>query len=197
MADTDLGGDMTLKKKMTRTEFRKRADDILMRLTMEVEPFWQDSDDKQTQRLKRAAADPLYFCRTYLPHYFSHLPAPFHYELVKLLEARPAQVTGETPVPPTENAGATQQVAPAVVVPAVVAAPREFAKTTVCTFGYVLHQICFKRRHFIIIGSDTEDLASDLTGYLYLETALQRAAAPGFRRAGQGQPGGGRLRYRQ
>ena len=76
--------------------------------------------------------------------------------------------------------GATQRVAPdgrpengkrqnAVVVPAVVAAPREFAKTTVCTFGYVLHQICFRRRHFIIIGSDTDDLASDLTGYLYLE----------------------------
>ena len=36
MADTDLGGGMTLKKKMTRTEFRKRADDILMRLTMEL-----------------------------------------------------------------------------------------------------------------------------------------------------------------
>ncbi|MFI5354557.1 MAG: hypothetical protein ACHQX0_03005, partial [Desulfobaccales bacterium] len=102
MAETDVGGDMTLKKKMTRTEFRKRADDILVRLTMEVEPFWQDSDDKQTQRLKRAAVDPLYFCRTYLPHYFSHLPAPFHYELVKLLEKRsPGELTGETPVPPT------------------------------------------------------------------------------------------------
>ncbi len=169
MAETDLGGDMTLKKKMTRLEFRKRADDILVRLTMEVEPFWQDSDDKQSQRLKRAAADPLYFCRTYLPHYFSHLPAPFHYELVKLLEARPAQVTGGTPVPAAENVGVTKEVAPTVVVPAVVAAPREFAKTTVCAFGYVLHQICFKRRNFIIIGSDTEDLASDLTGYLYLE----------------------------
>ena len=169
MAETDVGGDMTLKKKMTRLEFRKRADDILVRLTMEVEPFWQDSDDKQSRRLKRAAADPLYFCRTYLPHYFSHLPAPFHYELVKLLEARPAQVTGGTPVPPAENVGVTKEGAPTVVVPAVVAAPREFAKTTVCAFGYVLHQICFKRRNFIIIGSDTEDLASDLTGYLYLE----------------------------
>ncbi len=175
MAETNVGGDMTLKKKMTRMEFRKRADDILVRLTMEVEPFWQDTDDKQTQRLKRAAADPLYFCRTYLPHYFSHLPAPFHYELVKLLERWPAGETpapktaGETPALPKENAGATQDVAPAVVVPAVVAAPREFAKTTVCAFGYVLHQICFKRRNFIIIGSDTEDLASDLTGYLYLE----------------------------
>jgi len=33
----------------------------------------------------------------------------------------------------------------------------------------VLHQICHCRRHFIIIASDTEDLASDLTGYIYLE----------------------------
>jgi predicted phage terminase large subunit-like protein len=72
--------------------------------------------------------------------------------------------------PKTASQGATRRAAPSeVAVPAVAAAPREFAKTTVCTFGYVLHQICFGRRHFIIIGSDTEDLASDLTGYLYLE----------------------------
>ena len=50
-----------------------------------------------------------------------------------------------------------------------VAAPREFAKTTITSFGYVLHQVCHGLRHFIIIASDTEDLASDLTGYLYLE----------------------------
>jgi predicted phage terminase large subunit-like protein len=168
MAATETGAAMTLKKKLTRTEFRKRADDILMRLSLEVEPFWQDSDEKQQHRLQRAAADPLYFCRTYLPHYFSHVPAPFHYELVQMLERRASlENTGETPVPP--NPGATRRGDPAVVVPAVVAAPREFAKTTVCTFGYVLHQICFKRRHFVIIGSDTDDLASDLTGYLYLE----------------------------
>jgi len=138
---------MTLKKKLTKTEFRQKADEILLKLSLEVSPFWEDSDAKREQRLSRAAKDPLYFCRTYLPHYFSHAPAPFHYELVSLLEQRPGQV----------------------VTPAVVAAPREFAKTTVCAFGYVLQQICFRRRHFIIIGSDTEDLASDLTGYLYLE----------------------------
>lgn len=138
---------MTLKKKLTKTEFRQRADEILLRLSLEVTPFWEDTDAKQEQRLRRAAADPLYFCRTYLPHYFFNPPAPFHYELMSLLEQR-----GEE-----------------VLTPTVVAAPREFAKTTVCAFGYVLHQICFRRRHFIIIGSDTEDLASDLTGYLYLE----------------------------
>lgn len=137
---------MTLKKKLTKRDFRQKADDIIMRLTMEVTPFWGDSPEKREQRLKRAAADPLYFCRTYLPHYFSVTPAPFHFELVRLLEEGSE-----------------------VVRPIVVAAPREFAKSTVCSFGYVLHQICFKKRNFIIIGSDTEDLASDLTGYLYVE----------------------------
>jgi len=138
---------MNLSKKLTKTEFRRRADKILMRLSLEVRPFWDDSEDKQRQRLERAAGDPLYFCRTYLPHYFEHAPAPFHHELVRMLESRDQ----------------------AVVTPMAVAAPREFAKTTVCSFGYVLHQICFKKRHFILIGSDTEDLASDLTAYICLE----------------------------
>ena len=52
MAAKETGAAMTLKKKLTRTEFRKRADDILMRLSLEVEPFWQDSDEKQQQRLQ-------------------------------------------------------------------------------------------------------------------------------------------------
>jgi predicted phage terminase large subunit-like protein len=137
---------MNLNKKLTKSVFRQKADRILMRLSMDVTRFWEDTREKRDQRLQRAAADPLYFCRTYLPHYFCHAPAPFHYELIRFLEER-----GE------------------VVTPAVVAAPREFAKSTVCSFGYVLHQICFGKRHFIIIGSDTEDLASDLTGYLYME----------------------------
>jgi predicted phage terminase large subunit-like protein len=148
---------MILKKKLTKTEFRQRADEILLRLSLEVTPFWEDSQEKQEQRRRRAAADPLYFCRTYLPHYFSHLPAPFHYELVELLSQRREVMT-----------------------PAVVAAPREFAKTTVCSFGYVLHQICFGRRHFIVIGSDTEDLASDLTGYLYMELLYNERLAQDF-----------------
>jgi predicted phage terminase large subunit-like protein len=138
---------MTLSKKLTKSEFRQRADKILMRLSLEVMPFWADSEEKQKKRKERAAGDPLYFCRTYLPHYFAHGPAPFHHELIRLLEQRDGDAA--TPI--------------------AVAAPREFAKTTVCSFGYVLHQICFRKRHFVLIGSDSEDLASDLTGYLYLE----------------------------
>jgi predicted phage terminase large subunit-like protein len=55
------------------------------------------------------------------------------------------------------------------VVPVVVAAPRGFAKTTVVSFGYVLHQVLFERRRFVVIGSDTADLASDLTAYIQIE----------------------------
>ena len=115
---------MTLNKKLTKSEFRQRANKILNRLSLEVMPFWADSEDKQKQRLERAARDPLYFCRTYLPHYFPHAPASFHYELMQMLEQRDGDV----------------------VTPMAVAAPREFAKTTVCSFGYVLHQICFRKR---------------------------------------------------
>jgi predicted phage terminase large subunit-like protein len=159
---------MTLKKKLTKAEFRQRADAILLKLSLEVAPFWEDTEARREKRLARAQEDPLYFCRTYLPHYFTHAPAPFHYELVALLDKKPVQ-SSKFKVQSSNLEPGTLNPELEVAVPAVVAAPREFAKTTVAAFGYVLHQICFARRRFIVIGSDTEDLASDLTGYLYLE----------------------------
>jgi hypothetical protein len=139
---------ITLKRKLTRPEFRRRADEILGRLNTELTPLPTDAASR-AERRRYAELSPLWFMQTYLPHYFSCDFAPFHYELIELLDRRPGP--GE------------------VLVPVAVAAPREFAKTTITAFGYVLHQIYFGKRHFIIIGSDTEDLASDLTGYLYLE----------------------------
>ncbi|MGD0971535.1 MAG: hypothetical protein ABSA04_09075 [Desulfobaccales bacterium] len=160
----------TLKEKLTKPEFRRWADEMLVRLTLEA-PFWPENEEKQQQRLRQAAADPFYFCRTYLPHHFSQVSAPFHYELAKLLEppsdtGDPAG-TGDPPAGPDGTAAGTGTPKPESLA-AVVAAPREFGKTT-SAFGYVLQQICFRRRRFIIIGSDTEDRASDLTGHLYLE----------------------------
>jgi hypothetical protein len=55
---------MNLNKKLTKSAFRQKADRILMRLSMDVTPFWEDTEDKRERRLKKAAADPLYFCRT-------------------------------------------------------------------------------------------------------------------------------------
>jgi len=154
------GGSMNFQKKMTKKDFRSRADAVLMNLNLEVLPFIDEDEGKQGERKRQAERDPLYFCRTYLPHYFSYPPAAFHHELIQLLEQRP-RLSG-----PLSGVGESVREA---LKPVIVAAPREFAKSTVCSFGYVLHQICFGKRRFIIIGSDTEDLSSDLTGYLFLE----------------------------
>jgi predicted phage terminase large subunit-like protein len=141
--------ELTLKKKFTKKEFQRRADEILGALFREATTFPDISEAAKGERRERSRRDHFYFFKTYLPHYFAEEPAEFHAELIELTDRRPGK--GE------------------VVTPAVVAAPREFAKTTVISFGYSLHQICHKLRHFIMLASDSEDLASDLTGYIYLE----------------------------
>jgi len=139
----------TLKLKLTRKQFKEKADQILGRLFREVSAFEDTSEAAKQARRERSKTDHFYFFQTYLPHYFSAPEAPFHHELIAQVDRRPSP--GE------------------VVTPTVDAAPREGAKSTIVSFGYSLHQICHALRHFIILGSDTEDLASDLTGYIYLE----------------------------
>lgn len=143
-------------RKMTSARFRQRAAQVVGRLAIEAGAFGP-ADPGREARLGRAAGDPLYFWQTYLPHYFHDEFAPFHRELVKLLEARGSAVR-----------------------PVAVAAPRGFAKTTLVSFGYVLHQVLFQRRRFVVIGSDTADLAGDLTNYLRLELELNPRLAEDF-----------------
>ena len=145
-----LGGQKILSQaaKLTKPEYKRRAEEIKRALATEV-GGWTGRDatkEAKKERLERCKADPFEFGRTYLPHYYSDEPAPFHFELIDLIQARSTEV-----------------------VPVVVAAPRGFAKSTTVSFGYVLHQILFGLRHFIVLGSDTADLASDLTAYLHLE----------------------------
>ena len=155
---------LTLKQKFTKPEFQRQYTEILGRMFREVHAFADVSESAKRARRSRTLADPFAFFTTYLPHYFSQEFAPFHHELVEMLK---------TKVPscqlPVEAKARNRELGTLVLTPVVVAAPREFAKTTITSFGYVLHQIAHHLRHFIIIASDTEDLASDLTGYLYLE----------------------------
>ncbi len=145
-------------RRITAGDYRQRADEVVRTLRYEVGAFGPQAPDR-AERLARAAEDPFYFFATYLPHYFSHPFAPFHRELLDLLAPRGS-----------------------AVVPVVVAAPRGFAKTTLVSFGYVLHQALFGRRRFVVIGSDTADLACDLTGYLRLELAHNQRLAEDFGR---------------
>jgi len=148
--DSRLLDNRTLKKKLSKAEFAKRAQDVISLLDADYMPFAGDDPGEQELRKAKGFEDPFFFFKTYLPHYFTCRFAPFHYELVEMLERRPNPGVG-------------------VVEPAVIAAPRDFAKTTITSFGYVLHQIVYRQRHFILLISDTADLAGDITAYIYLE----------------------------
>ncbi|MGC2433430.1 MAG: hypothetical protein WA433_06585, partial [Desulfobaccales bacterium] len=77
---------LTLKQKFTKAEFQRRADTILGRLFREVAAFPDVSEAAKKARRAGSLADPFAFFTTYLPHYFSQEFAPFHQELVALLE---------------------------------------------------------------------------------------------------------------
>lgn len=148
--DSRLLVNSKIKKKLTRAEFAKRSQEIISLLDADYMPFGDDKPGQKEARKQKAFEDPLFFMMTYLPHYTTCKFAPFHYDLITLLEKRPAPGGG-------------------VVRPVLTAAPRDFAKTTITSFGYVLHQVCFRQRRFIVLVSDTLDLAGDLASYIYLE----------------------------
>jgi hypothetical protein len=82
---------LTLKQKFTKAEFQRRADEILGRLFREVTAFGDVSESAKKARRTRSMSDPFAFFTTYLPHYFTNDFAPFHRELVALLEERPGK----------------------------------------------------------------------------------------------------------
>lgn len=138
------------QRRISDSAFKKRTDDIIRMLEDEV-GGWSAKESTpaaRKARIERCRDDFFEFGRTYLPHYFKQAPAAFHYELVEMISRRGGGVT-----------------------PVAVAAPRGFAKSTLVSFGYVIYQICFKLRKFIILASDTKDLAADNTGYIQLELA--------------------------
>lgn len=132
-------------RRLSKAAYRQRASQVVSALRYEVGAFGP-AQPPRDQRLARARQDPFYFFSTYLPHYFSDPFAPFHRHLIDLLAPRGS-----------------------AVVPVVVAAPRGFAKSTLVSFGYALHQVLFGLRRFVVLGSDTADLACDQVSYLRLE----------------------------
>ncbi len=134
---------MAMRKRPSLTElaFDRKVEELQLFAAQAVIPFGDRSPKAKKERLARAAWDFDFFCATYLPHYFNIEPADFHRELKILAHQRPDPAKGEA------------------VIPAVVGAPRGFAKSTVLAFAYALWEALFHRRHCIIIGSETKDLA--------------------------------------
>jgi predicted phage terminase large subunit-like protein len=128
---------------MNKIEIRRKISAVRARMKAEAKPFEDTSPEARAERIRRSKEDDFYFFNTYLPHYFTTEAAEFHEEIIEL-----SKVEDE---------------------PVVIAAPREHAKSTLCTCGVPMADICLERKHFIIIISDTEDLAADFNVFIQLE----------------------------
>jgi len=130
-------------RKPTRRELEARLAQIRARMRMEAVPFEDVSEEARKERVERSRRDPFFFFKTYLPHYFSKDFAKFQYEWVELADI------------PDE--------------PVFIAAPREHAKSTIFSLGIPVRDICLELKHFIVLISDTEDLAADFCSFIQLE----------------------------
>ena len=106
----------------------------------DILPVDIERSPEAAQRVARGLSDPAWWRHAYLPAYF-HMPSPrFHADLLAALER------------PAGSASHAQRIV-------VVAAPREHAKSTLCTLALPLHAACNGLARFIIIVSDTDTQA--------------------------------------
>lgn len=101
----------------------------------------QSLEEQRLERLALAESNIFFFAKYYFADFFTNDTPGFHWELSKI--ARRMEMTQEE----RGNAGA------------VVAAPRGHAKSTILTFLIPLFWICFRKKRFIVIVSDTHMMA--------------------------------------
>jgi predicted phage terminase large subunit-like protein len=124
-------------------EIKRKIAAIRARMHDEATPFKDASPQARDERLRRSRQEDGYFAKAYLPHYFSRPSPDFHKEIYDFV-----RVEDE---------------------PVFIAAPREHAKSTIVSFETPIEDICLERKRFIIIASDTEDLAADFNVFIKLE----------------------------
>lgn len=134
---------MRKRPEITENRFDLWAEQLKGWIEESVSPFENDTPKKQAARKERGRTDLLFFCKTYLPHYFTAEFGDFHEEWEELTELR-------------------DEVA-------LVAAPREHAKSTFFTFAVPIRNIVYALRWFQMIISDTNDQATGFTLPIRLE----------------------------
>lgn len=124
----------------TALEFSRHLENI--RKTFErMEPFPKEG---MAGRVARAKADPLYFKKNYLPHYFEDDFAGFHVRLQDEIGRKSG-------------------------VPLLVAGAREHGKSSFVTIGDTVRRIVLGETRFAVLGSDTRDRASQFLRAVRLE----------------------------
>ena len=134
---------MRKRPNLTENRFDTWADEIKGWISDSVSPFEQDTPEKQAERKERAGSDLLYFCKTYLPHYFPIEFGDFHEDWEELSQKKDEVV--------------------------LVGAPREHAKSTFWSFAIPIWNIVYGLRKFQLIISDSSDQAVGFTLPIKLE----------------------------
>jgi len=134
---------MRKRPRLSEKDYDKWAERLNQWVSGAVSPFPEDSATKMQLRREQSEHDLLRFCEIYLPHYFSVPFGDFHADWEDYTKLRDEA--------------------------AFLAAPREHGKSTFFSFAVPLYMICFKKRHFILIISDTNDQATGFTVPLRVE----------------------------
>ena len=134
---------MRKRPEITENRFDQWAEQLKGWIAESCSPFEDDTPEKQAARIARGRYDLLYFCATYLPHYFTAEFGEFHKEWEGLTEILDESVF--------------------------IAAPREHAKSTFFSFAVPIRNIVYSRRWFQLVISDTNDQAQGFTLPIRLE----------------------------
>jgi len=104
---------------------------------------------KEIDQLRRQSAEISIraFAMTYLKHYLRFEPSKAHLEVYETL----------------------QEISNSKEVSYVLAAPRDFGKSTMITLVYVLYCICYEKEHFILLASNTTKLAVRILDHVKTE----------------------------
>ncbi len=145
---------MTDYKIKSRQEYEEMLRELAAQIMEHAVPFKDDTPEKQQRRKAKALKDPLFFAKTYFPHYFTEDFADFHREevdnIVKALKVKDAQVRAEIWA-------------------------RGFGKTTLPGIAVVMWAVHVADlvKYAIFVGAD-RDLSKERTAAIRLELQLNR-----------------------
>lgn len=122
-----------MARNITQTEYEKRATQLLQKLQEDLSPFDDPSEQAKIRRKKRAEKDLMYFCTTYFPHHFDQPFESGHREMANSVKTKNKIIQWE--------------------------AFRGAGKTTLAFIGYAMHQMLFRKVHYVPVISDNDDMA--------------------------------------
>src|SRR5690349_5926699 len=119
--------DRMLRRKLKRLAESKYLEEkqVVLDMLSKLDQFTDLSPEARAERLAACENNFWEFCRFYLGHYFTaKTQAEFHEEIVSLMQQKECIVG--------------------------IAAPRGFSKSTIVSFAFILWNICFEKKRFIV-----------------------------------------------